>query len=214
MPRRIRVPYLSKAEIEKEAAGFLNRYNRSRKLPVPIEEIAELDLKLDIVPVARLRDKMDKDAFISNDLATIYIDADVFNLDKLERRLRFSLAHEIGHMVLHARILSAVSLKSIREWRTFVDRLAEDAWHRFEWQANWFAGHVLVPSDELRQLAKKGLKSILPRVQEARRLGLSRNDYLDWTVDQWARKLAPRFHVSTAVLRKRLEADGLADLIP
>jgi len=68
--------------------------------------LAEIDLKLDITPFDGLFEKYDVDAAVTQDLSGIYVDREAYVL--LEKgtiwqqyRLRFSVAHELGHYVLH-----------------------------------------------------------------------------------------------------------------
>jgi hypothetical protein len=67
------VPILSYDELRVRAARFLDAHHPTGVIPVPIEEIAEFQLGLDIVPTPGLHKGFDIDAFISSDLRTIYI---------------------------------------------------------------------------------------------------------------------------------------------
>ncbi len=44
----------SKTDIEQLALDFLNKYNPNQQIPVPIEEIIELQLGLNIIPIKDL----------------------------------------------------------------------------------------------------------------------------------------------------------------
>jgi hypothetical protein len=212
--RFLRVPFLKKEEIEEKASAFLARHLPRGIPPVPIEEILEIQMGVDIVPVRGLRDSIDKDGFVSSDMTTVSVDFDQYNLSRLEPRYRFTLAHEVGHIVLHRHILTRFSITGVSEWKVFVDGLSEEAWARFEFQANWFAGHVLVPSIWLKDTAEKNLPGVIGSVEKAQKAGLSRKDYIDYAVERWVRKISPRFHVSSEVARIRLESEGLIDRIP
>jgi hypothetical protein len=56
-------------------------------------------------------------------------------------RKRFTIAHELGHYILHTQ------LGKIRP--AIVTRLGSD---RLEWEANWFAAGFLMPTTEFRRL--------------------------------------------------------------
>lgn len=52
------VPRLNYEEIRKKANSFLEGHHPTKTIPIPIEEIAEFKLKLDIVPLPGLRNLM------------------------------------------------------------------------------------------------------------------------------------------------------------
>lgn len=61
-----------------------------------------------------------------------------------ERRSRFTIAHEIGHYVLH----SQLGKKPIVVKR--------DGSGRVEWEANWFAAGFLMPEQDFKQKVSEG----------------------------------------------------------
>jgi hypothetical protein len=61
-----------------------------------------------------------------------------------QMRDRFTIAHEIGHYVLH----SQLGKKPVTVLR--------DGTGRLEWEANWFAAGFLMPEKEFRSLVRKG----------------------------------------------------------
>ena len=50
-------PYLTYDLIRKIASEFLNVYHPDGTIPIPIEEIAEFDLDITIIPMEKLQDK-------------------------------------------------------------------------------------------------------------------------------------------------------------
>jgi Zn-dependent peptidase ImmA (M78 family) len=64
-------------------------------------------------------------------------------------RLRFSLAHEVDHFVLHKHIYSTFNVESPEEYLEFVMNFPEEEYRSFEWQANEVAGSLLVPRTRL-----------------------------------------------------------------
>jgi hypothetical protein len=58
------VPYLSLEELRRSAEFFLNQYHLSGEIPVPIEEIIEVDLGLEIRPIPKLRQRFGMDGGI------------------------------------------------------------------------------------------------------------------------------------------------------
>jgi len=75
-------------------------------LPVDVFTVAELDLRLDIIPFDDLFAKYGLDAMLLQDFTGIYIDAETYQYLEhgpvwKQKRLRFTFAHELGHYVLH-----------------------------------------------------------------------------------------------------------------
>jgi Zn-dependent peptidase ImmA (M78 family) len=86
---------LSYEKIEQEAIDFLSKYHTQRTIPVPIENIIEINLEISVVPRKGLLQTEQIDAFLSHDCSIIYIDEDHYMSQT--NRSRFTLAHEIGH---------------------------------------------------------------------------------------------------------------------
>ncbi len=93
---------LSRDFIRRKAEEFRKEFVRPpNQIPVPIIDIIELKLELTPIPVPNMLKSIDVDAFLSNDLKSIYVDQDIYFDDRYLNRLRFSLAHEVGHLILH-----------------------------------------------------------------------------------------------------------------
>jgi hypothetical protein len=95
-----RVPRLTNDQIRQRAEEFLSDHHPGLGLPVPIEEIVEFSLEIEIRPVRRLRHRFEVDGFLSADLSLVVVDEDL--MTRLPSRYCFTLAHEVGHRVLHA----------------------------------------------------------------------------------------------------------------
>lgn len=135
------VPFISKYEIVSHVEGLLNEY-WDGIFPVDVERICDY-LGIAIIPVARLANEFRIDAFISADFKTIYVDAEKYKYNSY--RYRFSVAHELGHYLLHREFFSS------RVW-SFEDWLGSSSGEMngaVEFQANYFAGSLLAPEDEL-----------------------------------------------------------------
>jgi Zn-dependent peptidase ImmA (M78 family) len=140
------VPRLRYQDIQSRAVDFLGKYHPDLDLPVPIERIAELKLGLDIVPVTGFHEACGVDAFTTTDMTEIHVDE--YMQAQRETRYRFTLAHEIGHIVLHREYYKKHRWTSIDEWKRAMDEIDNEAWRWMEWHANVFAALVLMP-DEL-----------------------------------------------------------------
>jgi Zn-dependent peptidase ImmA (M78 family) len=161
--------YLSYDQIEAQAEAFLARYNPTRTIPVPIEHIVEIQLRLSVVPVKGLFRNEQIDAYLSHDLTELYIDEDHY-MDQTPRS-RFTLAHEMGHYEMHRDFISQ-EVTTIEEWKIKILGEGQGRAYR-ETQANHFAGCLLLPRTELiaayeqgKGKAKRIMGSSLPSDKE------------------------------------------------
>lgn len=178
---------LSYSEIEELAERFLADYHPERTLPIPIENIVEISLEIQIITHKNLARLESIDAFLSSDLKELHIDED--NYMGRTNRSRFTLAHEVGHLVMHKKLVSQVA--SMNEWKRVVLQEGERR-SLYEDQANDFAGCVLMPRDLLLIEFKK-CKEIAEN--EFKSKGLKMPD--DTTLSSYfASKIAPVFDVS------------------
>lgn len=133
------------------AERFRGEHPEFSEIPVDIEQIIE-DLGIDTIPIPGLkqlfkRSGLDIDAFISSDFSSITVDQGI--MMRFVPRFRFSLAHEIGHMVLHPEFYGKLESGDSEEWIQAFLRIPQHLWKPFEKQANEFAGQLLVPRDDL-----------------------------------------------------------------
>jgi len=155
----IQVPFMRKEEIKIKADSFRQKY-WDDSIPVNIEKIIEFKIGLDIIPLPNLEKLCNTDAFISSDWESIYVDNDKYMDDRYQNRLRFSLAHEIGHFVLHSNIYNQFKISSIEEFYRFVENMPADQYGYLETQCNKFAGFLLVPRNQLTSELDKLLKNL------------------------------------------------------
>jgi len=100
-----------------------------------------------VVPEPGLEAQFGIGAFLSRDLSEIRVDERIY--ERNENRYRFSLAHEVAHILLnHQEILSDAS-ESDGLIRSYQD-LPSPVYKRIEFQASRVAGHLLVPVNSLR----------------------------------------------------------------
>lgn len=141
--------------VQGEAERFLKQYHPLNTLPVPIEDIVELQMKIGLNVVKGIKQLVDTDAFINREFNEIFVDEHSF--EKFPARTRFSIAHEIGHLVLHKDWYEQNGPKNIEDYLKYVDALDEQTYKYIERQANTFAGLVLIPTEHLVKLMKKHL---------------------------------------------------------
>ena len=166
-------------------------------------DLAEFDLGLDLIPASGLREQLDIEALLMGDLRSILVDQRGFMSPRLEYRLRFSVAHEIGHLILHRDIYAGLQHATAREWFDYISAIPEVEYGWVEWQAYEFAGRLLVPPEPLREAFQAA-------IQSAQAAG-----YSDWlaadeaALDYIATRIAPKFGVSAEVIAKRLRVEKL-----
>lgn len=195
---------LSHEDLRREAEEFLSEYHPSLSIPTPIEEIVEFDLGIDVIPILGLRDEIRVEAFLASDLSAIYMDE--YTLGFMPARYRFSLAHEVGHWWLHDELYEDTQIASVADWRRVCDEFGDD-YRWFEFQANSFAGLVLVPPASLKARFER-------LVGEAEAGGVRRSRLFEHPQRQrLIEKLASEFQVSEQTMEIRLEKDALIPVL-
>jgi Zn-dependent peptidase ImmA (M78 family) len=197
----ITAPTYSEPDLRGFAAEFLAEHHPDGSIPVPIDRIAERPpFSLDIVPVPGLQDNFDTVAYLTSDLTEIRIDEHVFH--SRQRRYRFSLAHEIGHKIMHAGVFEQLSFSTISEWKDARNLIPEREYRFIEWHANCFAGLVLVPPAPLKRAFEASQEYLTT-------IDMSIHDATPavWdTIESW---IADKFDVSREVIARRGPADDL-----
>ena len=202
----LNVPFLKNEYIASVADSFLKQ-NQLISIPINIEYVIDPKLRIDIVPTPGLQDLADTDGYCSSDCTAIYVDEFVYK--KRYFRYRFTLAHELGHIVLHKLYFSKLKFSSVSEWANVADQIDPWDYSKMEYQAYMFAGMVLVPAEFLRVEFKDQLRLLEPQIEQARSDCLSRDDYVPTVLNEIAYGLSPRFEVSKEVLSKRIKFECL-----
>lgn len=153
----IKVPFLNEQKIKTKTELFRKKFWND-SVPVDIEKIIDVKLKIDVIPIQGLQRLTD--ALISSNWQSIYVDYDKYINDDNQNRLRFSLAHEIGHFVLHKDIYNSFNIKSLEDFYQFIEQVPNEQYSYLETQANKFAGYLLVPRDKLAVEKQKVLKKV------------------------------------------------------
>ena len=203
MVNNIEIPFFSYEEIRNRADNFLRQYHPSREIPVPIEEIIEFQMNIDIFPIQGLHTILDIDGFTISDLSTIYVDDFVYK--SRPGRYRFTLAHEVGHIILHKEIYSKANFQNIKEWKDFINSISDKDHSWLEYHVYTFGGLVLVPAEHLKEHTQYHIERIGKE-------DISLSENWDFAWDRIADQLAKDFEVSTQVIEKRLSKDKVMDL--
>jgi len=200
-------------------AAYGERFGVVQRPPIPVEAILESHLGLLLS-----RDDLPKMLGIQDALgATWILDRRVLvdqNLDptvypKKEGRYRFTVAHETGHWELHRHAFlneaRQVSLFGTAPKPSIVCR-ARSRKDPMEWQADTFAGHLLMPKEMVFETWREVQGDLDPYVAVdeiadlSARWGLAEDETPTVSV---ARDLAPRFQVSGQAMQIRLVGLGL-----
>jgi Zn-dependent peptidase ImmA (M78 family) len=104
-------------------------------------------------------------------------------------------------VVVHRNILGELHYNTVQEWQQAMKAIPSEAYGRLEWQANSFAGHLLVPTVELRS----NLKSLLAKIAEYP--NVDPNDEGVRLIIE--KRLADIFSTSSMTVHIRLEKEGL-----
>ena len=145
--KEVVIPFVGKTEI-KAKSDRLRKKLWGDKIPVGIENIIEIKLKIKIIPIPNLFKLCSVDSQISSDFSSIWVDQENYLYDHTNR-LNFSLAHELGHYILHKDLFSSFGIKSIEDVFEFIREIPDKQYSFFETQANYFASYFLLPRESL-----------------------------------------------------------------
>jgi len=146
--RKIRVPFLNNKEIKNKADLFRKKYWND-SVPIDMEEIIELRLKISLAPIPNLQNSFGVDAFITSNWQLIYVDRVSYLDERFQNRLRFSLAHEMSHFVLHKNIYNSFKIKTFEDFYKLFKDIPQEQYGYLETQANKLANYLLVPRKKL-----------------------------------------------------------------
>ena len=201
-PRTFRAPYIDQQHCWQEADSFRQQYWSSGLIPVDVLAIAEFDLDLEIRTITRLKEDADIDALLLGDWKTLIVDQQQYQDDRYINRLRFSIAHELGHYVLHRAVYEQIPRGSPDEWISFMRNIPDKEYSFIEYQANEFAGRLLVPEENLRS----AFEDVLLEVEKN---GMQRHRLTDAFLEYLYTPLADLFAVSPGVIERRLIREKL-----
>jgi IrrE N-terminal-like domain len=222
----MKVKFLEEKMIEAEAMLLLKAYEQQFDMriapPVPIEEIAECNLELDL-RLGNLEVRLRRKGV----LGAIWMDEKKVVIDESldptthpsqNGRYRFTLGHEVGHWVLHRAYYFARSLQhdlfAADEEPSIVCRNGDTA--PIEWQANAFSACALMPKELVQEAWEQRQGTLRP---------YDATDEVSFLSSKWslgedevptvqiAREMAKQqFHVSAQAMQIRLTGLGLIQL--
>lgn len=166
-----------------ELHGILEKSNMPFDVPVKIEKLIEfLDIKIENKPdftkmkvLGSIRIEDNKPIIWINKIA-----------NQLNERRRFTLAHELGHYMLHLAPLASWNNEAFIDEKIGFNR--DDEWDHREMEANGFAAQLLMPAHIVRDKVNSYTKKNLPLDIE---------------------KISNEFEVSKVAMKYRLESLGI-----
>lgn len=191
-------PVLDWKTIAAKAKDFADEHQLDqREFPLDVEEIAEFDLGIEIRFCSGLLDEMDSPAHIApgNGNPIITVDADQYR--QQTSYYRYSVAHEIGHYVLHGEWLDKVwrLINSASEWKEAILKRSEDDYQWLEAQAEEFASYLLAPESIFDPFIAKQISTL-----DQIKISLQSDDVLPYM----ANPVAEFFGVSNSAAQARI----------
>lgn len=200
----MKIDYLPDETIHAWADDFRGMFASDPVPPIDVIYIAEIELGLEIIPTPHLFSGIGMDAALAPDLQTVYVDEESYlkweaGQNWIEKRLRFSFAHELGHRVLHADLIQESTFQTLEDFKSWAG--SPENYRRAEYQADEFAGRLLVPIDIL--------KEEYDRYQaDAEKFDSNWRD-IEGIREHMAKKIAPRFGVNHQVIEVRFDHEGI-----
>ena len=152
---KMKVPWISKEKIALKATNLIENFQALAKYdvkpPIPVEDIIEQYLGLRLI-----YDDLHK-VFGRDVLGAVYVESKTICINERlfesssEGRLVFTIAHEVGHWVLHRQHIEALEKDGPRQV-IVSKRNSKDT---IEWQADYFASCMLMPEKEIREAFEK-----------------------------------------------------------
>ena len=161
---QIKVPFLRASELDHITAEVLRKYSAWKgapvRPPIDVDEIVEGLLELDF-EVLDLREHLGMPDVLGAtwmDDGRICVDQ---SLEGKEGRFAFTVAHEVGHWVMHRPILEMdrvtlplFTAKVDEEPKPAIVCRAREKKAPAEWQADQFAARLLMPASDMRAVAR------------------------------------------------------------
>jgi len=223
------VPIISKKEMDQEATKFLRKYcpeALESPMPVPVEDIAELkmELEIDYVNIDEACETLgmmifsdgavelydpENDEYVLRPYkrGTLLVESNIGDVSNRGRE-RFTIAHEIVHWHIHKLRFTMLGLKDksltkacrCPQEKAYNPKTPEE-W--MEWQADNLAAAILMPAEMFRRKAIeiKANYKVGSKINDHMWLGFSPSIINELIIDA----LAEAFHVSKQAAEIRLK---------
>lgn len=202
------VPRIEKEIIRAKADEIRDEYAPGQ-LPVDIESLIDFGHGLTIQPVASLAELSDAEAMAAAD-GTIWVDLDQYMNERYQNRMRFSLAHEFGHWVLHRDTLKDLLIRpelptdeALEYYLEAMRAMGDKDYSTLEYQANEFAGRLLVPVTALRET----ITGLTAQVRQYYKVYPGTDQ--ETVAEYLAPKICKKFNVSVEVIVRRIKYEEI-----
>lgn len=197
----LNIPDRSYRELREIAEKFLAEHHPTGVIPVPVEEIIEFQLGIDIIPMEGLRRSFDIDGYVSKNLREISVDR--YIQEERPDDYRYTLAHELAHVLIHGEIVEQFEFGTIKEWKAFILGVNSDERSTYDGQAHQLGSLILVPPTALAR-EFEAVRSAIARAGGAVAQMLATEKARIIVASNIARK----FEVPRSVITDRANRDG------
>lgn len=161
-------PHYAPAELDGECetlvSAFLRRRHGAARYPLTTDDLTvlledeaeDLDLYADLAAEGPGVEGVTE--FRQRARPRVRISAALSEAPARARRLRTTLAHELGHVRFHAFLWSGGGLSGVRCLRDSIARARHVDW--LEWQAGYASGAFLMPASALRMVVEAALAGV------------------------------------------------------
>jgi hypothetical protein len=184
----MKVPFLSKQKISQVASDVLSDYETLSgakvRPPVPVEDIIErsLGLRLGFID-------FEKQYGMDDVYGALYVHKKLVAISTTlldqgaEGRFCFTCAHEAGHWMLHRHLADTAHRVAPDEDAVFCR--ARDAKAPIEWQADYFAGCLLMPGNEIEKAFRRAFGTDRLEIHNIRKTFPTTPFHFDLCVENW-----------------------------
>ena len=211
----VTVPFIPRPQFNPIAEDFLIKvYNcplEDIPLPIDIETIIEYNLKYSLCfdNLNHLLGKQGVLGFLDSENKQIYVDS-TLEEKKQEGRLRFTLAHEVAHLILHVPLKKISQAKwfnqtvSTNNVKSIGEIIASPQAKDIEWQANYLGSRLLIPRTLLKRETAKCRALFFKEYKQG---------FSDNYIDEWVKnRLQQTFLVSKQALEIAWEDTFIKEL--
>ena len=191
----MRIPFISTKQIHSAAEALLQQHGLWDTFPVDLDLLVEKKMRLSIIPIPDFQQKFGVDGLLAQDLSSISVDEGM--MENVLPRYRFTVAHELGHYVLHGNIIREHLVANPDGHLMLWESLSKEEYRHAETQANKFAAGLLMPSAHLQTMFNEVSDSLA-------KSSFSFDDLEDSSKMKVLRAQAAKIKVSVESLRLRL----------
>lgn len=145
----------ARAAAEQFRAQYIRGQPFEDRVPLDVVFIADNVLRLDLIDFSGLENEIGSSAYVTASLKEMYVDEALmssYNVvsapNWVKDRLRFSVAHELGHIWMHRALVPKIRCKEIADLKALFN-CSEPWFGDVEKEANEFAGRLIANREDL-----------------------------------------------------------------